>query len=306
VSTTCSAALQPTGQPGDSCTATVRLSPPSGTTNGTKSATLHGAAGSLGADATLSGSAVDPSTLAIGPAGPFGYPALLSDGAHSSTQTFTVSNSGGVASGTLTVTLSDSTNYILLNNNCDGNSVAAGGGNCTVDVKFLPQTDSSGTESTTLQVAESGAGLVTKSLSGIAQAPAKLAWSSTSYDWGGVKVTRDDATLDQTFTLTNSGDVSTSAITMSTSGSSGEFFQAASTCTPSGSFTLGAGASCTVTLRYKPTVGGAHSMTLTATAATGAASGVGVSLSGKGQWQLSITTTGATGTGSVASSPRSR
>lgn len=302
-STTCNVALAPAGSAGDKCTATVRFAPPSGTSNGVKTATLRGAAGALVLDVTTSGTAVDPSLLTIAPAGDYDYGNVVSNGTNFATQTFAVNNTGGVASGALTVSLSSTTHFTIQSNACNGVSLPATNGTCNVTVRFVPQANASGSQTSTLQVVEAGGATVVKKLSGTAQAPAKLTWDRASYDWGNIQVEQDDSSRDQTFTLTNKGDVATSAITIAYTGAKTEFVVTSDTCAPSGSFTLAAGASCAVTGRFLPTLGGARSMTITATATTGAAAGTATVWSGNGQWLLAIAKLGSTGTGIVTSSP---
>ncbi len=302
VSTSCSAALAPASSAGSSCTATVRFSPLVGTADGAKSAIVHAPPGSLVAALTLAAAAVDPSSLAITPAGSFTYtPAVTADGTTYSFKVFTVSNGGGAPSNTVTVSLSDSTNFVTQDDNCTGSAVPAAG-SCTVTVLFRPQAGSSGAETTTLQVVEMGGATVTKTLNGTALAPAKLAWTTSGFNWGGVRVTDDDPALDQTFTLRNGGDISASALTISTAGATTEFFVESTTCTPSGALILGPGASCTVTGRFAPATAGSHTLQIVATATSGAPSGTSSTWSGDGQWQLNITKSGAA-SGAVTSSP---
>lgn len=75
--------------------------------------------------------------------------------------------------------------------------------------------------------------------------PAALTWSVTQYNFGSVPVGQ---TPSQTFTLTNTGDISSGMITVSMSGST-VFTITADGCTGKA---LGADESCNVTIQYPP------------------------------------------------------
>jgi Glycosyl hydrolases family 18 len=78
-----------------------------------------------------------------------------------------------------------------------------------------------------------------------AGSPAALTWSVTQYDFGSVPVGQ---TPSQTFTLTNTGDISSGMIAVSMSGST-VFTITADGCTGKA---LGADESCNVTIQYPP------------------------------------------------------
>jgi hypothetical protein len=192
----------------------------------------------------------------------------------STTATATLTNTG---IGPLAVTVPTAsavtgTDYAFVSTTC-GTSVAAGG-TCAVTVQFAPT--AAGTRTGTLTVS-TGAGNQNATLSATGQ-QAVLAFSPTTLaSFGNVQVgqTVDSALV----TLTNSGNVAASALTV---GTPAGYSLVGSTCTTS----LAAGSSCSFTVRFAPTAAQAYTGNLTAsatapaTAPTLALSGTGVSQSG--------------------------
>jgi alpha-tubulin suppressor-like RCC1 family protein len=143
------------------------------------------------------------------------------------------------------------------------NTTLAAGGTCTIVVGFVPT--SVGTFDETLTVsANDGLGVVsvTRGLHGIVTLPATLSISDgPTYDFGS-KVA--SSTTDKTFVITNTG--SATATTITGTGLSapltfkgGTFPGTGGNCTA----TLAAAATCTVVVRFAPTVAGVTTQTMT-------------------------------------------
>ena len=90
------------------------------------------------------------------------------------------------------------------------------------------------------------------------QNPPSLAFTPSPYDYGRVA---PGGAVAQTFTLTNTGDQASRALTITVPGSTA-FTITADTCTGT---SLGPGKSCTVTVQFAPASAGAVAATLTAT-----------------------------------------
>ena len=114
--------------------------------------------------------------------------------------------------------------------------------------------------------------------------PAALTWSVTHYDFGSVPVGQ---TPSQTFTLTNTGDIPSGMITVSTSGST-VFAITADGCTGKA---LGADESCNVTIQYPPINTNGDESIL---AATGQGSSSRMALYGNSGDNLVLNATGET------------
>jgi uncharacterized repeat protein (TIGR01451 family) len=169
---------------GASCQVTVRFAP-SGAA-GAKGAALTVAATPGGqATASLVGTALLAGGLSMSPAGyDFGGVAL---GQTSAQTLFTVQNTMPSPSGTLSVTLSDTTDFILTTNNCP--AVLAGGASCTLGVRFAPASVGS-KPGVTLGVAASPGGSPSASLNGVGSA------TLTVQNAGGGTVTSTPAGID--------------------------------------------------------------------------------------------------------------
>ncbi len=239
--------------PSDSCTVNVRFHP---LTTGTKNATLtvSGAPGGM-ATSALTGLGLTGAVLGIGPSS-HDFGAVLA-GAQSGTFNFTVSNSGGAASGALgAAALGSTTNFAITADGCMGMTLAPGA-NCTVTVRFQPA--SVGSKSTTLTVMASPGGMDSATVTGTGQSAAALSAPATQ-DFGTVTV---NASTTANIVVTNTGDVVTSALTVTPP--TGEYSVVTNGCTG----TLAPGASCTIQLRFTPTATGprpAGSLQISATA----------------------------------------
>ena len=159
---------------------------------------------------------------------------------------FTVANTGGAATGALTVALSgsDAPDFVLGTNTC-ANAVVGSGGNCKVGVRFSPITD--GPKSASVTVMGSPGGTAVASLDGKASAPATIEISPTSNNFGSVvKAQRSGY---QTFVVTNKGGVASSTpVAAITNDASGSFLLGINTCTTA----LSPSASCEVQVQFAP------------------------------------------------------
>jgi hypothetical protein len=182
------------------------------------------------------GVTANPSALSFG---------SVATGSTSAAQNVTVSNPTGSAAAVSSVA---ATGDFAQTNTC-GSSIPANG-SCTVSVTFKPT--AAGARTGTLTV-NAGGTTSTVSLSGTGTAPGPvLNASPASLSFPGTVVGATAAT--QTVTVTNSG---TTSATVSGATVTGDFGQS-TTCS-----TLAVGASCTVTVTFKPTTGGARTGTLT-------------------------------------------
>jgi hypothetical protein len=236
---TCGASL---GQ-GETCTVTVIFSPGA---EGVRSGNVTATAGDLTASAALSGTGTGPADISINPdTADFGD---VVAGSSSASQTFTVSNDGDGDTGTLAVTLggANAGQFSVDADTCDGTSLAAGA-SCDITVTFSP-TDA-GNAAATLTVDGDGTDPVSASLSGTGLDDADLNVSPTARNFGTVTLGAASAELD--FTITNTGDVDSGALTETLSGAdAAEFEISASGCDGT---VLAPNASCTVSVTFRPT-----------------------------------------------------
>ena len=209
----------------------------------------------------LSGTAVPPASLSISDGPTYSYSTVPVGG--TSEKTFTITNSGGfiatdiVGSGLAAPFIFKGGNFPGTGGSCTG-SLAAGG-TCTMVVNFAPTV--TGTQSDSIEIAyNDGVSAATslRALQGIGALPASLSISdSPTYNYGTVAT---GASKDKSFTVTNSGEVTATA--MAETGlaapfafKGGAFPGTGGTCTS----TLAAAASCSVVVSYAPTSTGNHS-----------------------------------------------
>ena len=257
---------------GASCTVNGAFAP---STTGAKSASLQATASPGGtASAALSATGATPANLTISPS-PHGFGDRVNN-TTSPAQPFTVTNTGGVPSGSITTSLTgtNSDQFTKAPDTCNGQTLASGA-SCTVDGAFAPT--SSGAKSASLQASATPGGTASASLTGTGQTPANLTIAPTSYNFGNVLQGTNSPT--QQFTLTNTGQQSAQISSFSLSGIP-RFDFTGSACPA----TLAGGASCTIGVRFQPlasdtgtftgtltvngTVGGSPSASLSGTAVT--------------------------------------
>jgi hypothetical protein len=157
----------------------------------------------------------------------------------------------------------------------------APGANCTIAVIFTPA--AGGARQTSLTVMATPGGSDSATLSGTGQTSAAIAASPTAEDFGTV-VQGSNATA--TVTITNQGDVATSMLSTSLSGS--EYAIVTNTC----NVALAAHATCSITLRFTPAGTGARPAgSLTVSGSTGGTASVPLSGTGVANGNLTITPT---------------
>jgi Abnormal spindle-like microcephaly-assoc'd, ASPM-SPD-2-Hydin len=238
---------------GSNCTISVTFKP---STTGVLSASLSVADNAAGSPQAV---AVTGTGTAAAPAVSFS-PTSLAFGNQTTNTTstarpVTLSNTG---TGALTITSislagTNPTNFAQTNN-C-GTSVAAGA-NCTINVTFTPS--ATGARSASLSVADNAAGTpqtVALTGTGVAPAPA-VSFSPTSLTFAAQALNTTSAA--QSVTLTNTGAASLTISGYSFTGTNAIDFSQTHTC----GTTLAAGASCTISVSFKPTSAGTRTASL--------------------------------------------
>jgi len=233
---------------GASCTISVTFKP---TASGSRSAALSvtdNAAGSpqtvplsgLGTTAKLSPTSLSFGTVAIG--------------VTSAAKTVTLTNVGAASLTITAIAITGTNSADFAQTHTCGSSLTAGA-SCTFTVTFKPT--ASGTRSASLSVSDSAAGTPQKvSLSGIGTT-AKLSPTSLSFGTVAIGVTSAAKTVKLTNVGTTTLAISGIAITGTNSGD----FAQTHTCGSS----LATGASCTISVTFKPTASGTRSAALSVT-----------------------------------------
>ena len=162
----------------------------------------------------------------------------VSGAAASAAQTVTLTNSG---SGTLQINSIDASGTFSQTNDC-GASLASKAA-CSVQVTFAPNMIGTVNGAITLNSNSIGSPIVV-SLSGTGVAP--VGFSPLSLDFGSVSVNTTSAA--QTITLTNNQN---GALAIKSVGTTGDYSQ-----TNNCSASLGAGQTCQISVKFKPTVSG--------------------------------------------------
>jgi hypothetical protein len=234
--------------PAASCTFVVRFTPQTG--GGiTRSATVD-IAGAIGGTASVmlfgsenanEGIRLSPTTFAFG---------TVNVGASSTWQTFTVNNPGGLPTGALAISLQGMhpNDFELDDDLCTGTSLSPGQ-SCTFDAKFAPTV--AGARTAHVQAVAIPGGVVVGGVSGTGNAPASLAVTPATHDFGSVGV---GSTSTRTFTVRNLGSVPTAAIDLNNDGSVAFAIQS-DTCT---NMVLAANATCTFVISFAPTTTGSQ------------------------------------------------
>ncbi|MBL9016285.1 MAG: choice-of-anchor D domain-containing protein [Myxococcales bacterium] len=254
-------------------------------TPGAKSGTLV-VTGSPGgtAMATLNAAAVAPTALTI-TGSPFDFGNVVVGTTTTVNRVFTVTNSGGVTSGTLTVTPAGSNpaQFVKTADTCNGQTLAAGA-NCTFTVNFAPT--SIGAKSASFDVSANPGGLVSGAVSGTGINNATIVITPNATDFGSVTVGANST--QSSFVVTNSGGVATGALAAPTlTGAQAAQFNIVSQNCTGVVLQPGGANSCTVIARYSPTATGAAAANLNVTGTPG---GTGVAnLSGTGNAVGSLT-----------------
>lgn len=188
-------------------------------------------------------------SLAWSPAGGFGT-LDVGAGQTSKSITFTLTNSGGAATGALSISLTGASAFKITANSCTGTSLGPGK-KCSVTVRYTQAAAGQSNTATLTATSTKPAATTHLTLSGATGSPS-LSWSPTTgtgiFNFGSVPFPN---TVTQTFTLTNSGTGSTGTLGASSPAAGGNFW------IPSGDdgcqgANLAPGASCSVTVAFTP------------------------------------------------------
>src|ERR1700735_4309754 len=239
---------------GDSCAILITFTPSAaGTFNASlnitdNSGNISGAVQAI----SLTGAGTSPSPVVnISPAAlTFAAQAV---GTTSAPQTVTIKNQGSATLNvsSISITGSDASNFGILpagSGACPASGTLANAASCTVTITFAPV--SGGTKNASLTVADNVAGSPqTVSLAGTAVAPA-ITLSATSLDFGPQAAGTTSAAQNVTLTNPGTGTIGISGIVV-TGANTSDFIET-NNCPP----TLGANASCLITVKFHPAASG--------------------------------------------------
>ena len=275
--------------PGASCTVVVNFVP---TSIGAKTAALNAHAAPAGdAKATLTATVAAPGAITIAPTKlDFGG---IPVGASSDASVFTVTNTGGVATGALALALggSGAMQFVRGTDGCTGQTLAPSA-TCTIAYVFHPT--AAGNNAASLTALATPGGLGAASLTGRGLAPAMLASSATA-PFGTVDV--GTTATAYKWTITNQGDTATGALATVLGGNSADFV-----VTNGCSGALAGGTSCTISVAAAPATGGDKAMTVTVTGAPGGSVVLTATATARPAQLLTVALSG-NGMGNVASEP---
>ena len=266
---------------GTACTITVVFTPAAVSATA-ESATLtltDTGTGASTVSVALSGTAYAASLLTISPAASDLGSVLV--GATGTVTTFTVTNTGGTASGALTVAISTA-EIVNANDTCSGTSLAPAG-TCTIGLELKPT--SGGAKNGTLSVVGADGKAALKPLTGTATLPAlpaALAATPTALDFSSVRI--NNVGTAQTVTVKNTGGAATGALTFTKVGQFGLFPISNNTC----SAALPPAGTCSFAVNFAPTEVGSQTATYTVTDGTASAT---VAVSGNALDQTGIVVT---------------
>jgi cysteine-rich repeat protein len=199
------------------------------------------------------------------------------------THSFTLSNSGNVPTGAVTLTLNDAflpVTYDIVGDTCSGAVLVPSAG-CTFGIRFTPGTSNEQTQQATIfasapataQSPATSAGPLTLTGEGV---PGVQLWINGSGNFG---TANDGTSVSQSFTVNNAGTATMTGSLSVSVGGSAAFVMTSNTCN---SVSLGPGASCNVTVKFAPTspMSGALVGTLTATSTSVADGSTSIPLNG--------------------------
>ena len=220
-------------------------------TVGSKAATLAATAtgGAMTATASLSGTAVTGASFAATPS-TFDFGSVEQGTKTPPSQTFTVKNTGGAASGTPAVFVNgtNAADFVVSGNACSG--PVGADASCTFGVTFTPSSAAAETATVTITAASTTSATVT--VQGTGLAPASLTLDPTTQALGSV--VQGSAGADSPFVVTNGGGVTSGPLAVTLTGSNADQFAlGADGCTGQ---QLKAGATCTVNAHAAPTATG--------------------------------------------------
>ncbi len=249
---------------GQSCTVVVNYAPTSAvTTNQTLSIAYTDGVSAQSATRPVTGTGAAPALLTMSPSSSYDYGTYPVSA--TAEQTFTISNSGGMAATSVLM------NGLAAPFDFKGGSYPGTGGNCTssiaisgsctIVVTFTP--GAIGALSDAIDVSYND-GAVTQSFSttvqGTGTTAALLTISDAGFTYGTVA---NGSTTDKTFTVTNSGGVASTAMTGASfsppySFKGGTYPGTGGNC----SSTLAAGANCSIVVTYAPSTIATHNATI--------------------------------------------
>ena len=262
------------------CTVDVLFAP---TKTGALSATLTASdPGGDMAHAALSGTGASPAAFTVTPAShDFGS---LTVGTKSSAQSFTVTNTGGLASGvpSIAVTGTNASDFSVTNG-CT--TAVAPGKTCTFTATFSPSVAMAEGPATATASA-SGTTSGSTALTGTGLAAAAISISPTSQPWG--TYAWGTTSTDVAFTVTNNGGTATGALTVSLTGSDAGQFALGSGTTCSGAQLAASGGTCVVYAHFAPASPAAGTVQASLTVAGTPGGTVAAALSGDAESPASI------------------
>ena len=237
---------------GASCTVAIQFKP---TAAGTLTATwaITDNASNSPQKVALTGTGGSALTVTLSP-NSLTFPST-SVGSTSSAQSFTLKNTGSasVTLNSVSIAGNNSSAFTQSSTNCPG--TVAAGASCTVAIQFKPS--AAGTLTATWAISDNASNSPQKvALTGTGGSAMTITLSPSSLSFPATSVGSTSSA--QSFTLKNAGSTSITLDNVSISGSNASAFTQSSTNCPG---TVAAGASCTVSIVFKPTAGG----TLTAT-----------------------------------------
>jgi hypothetical protein len=174
------------------------------------------------------------------------------------TQTLVISNTGDIPSGVPSISVPPTSPQFAVESTTCTAAVAAHA-TCTISVRFTPSVP--GTASGSISVSATPGGSRTVNLSGFGTAPAQLALSTGSIDYGHMVL---GINIDRQVTISNTGTDPSGPLSITLSGGD-QFSIASNGC----GATLAGLQSCVVVVRYMPDEAGSHSGSLSVAATPG-------------------------------------
>lgn len=244
-STTCGASLAPNG----ACRIDATFKP---SATGVRKAALTAtpsAKYSKGAVATLSGNGANPAVLEITPVSETFADQQITTS--STPKVFTVTNTGGVASGPILSALGGTkpAQFTKSADACNGTTLAAGA-SCDIEVAFSPSTISeTDNERASLDISAAPGGAASAAIDGYAIPPVVLKWTPDTWPFPDTAV--GASSTPKQFTLTNNGVANSGPIDTSILAANFEndFTISNDNCNTQ---SLAPGASCTVDVSFTP------------------------------------------------------
>src|SRR5262249_39434419 len=161
---------------------------------------------------------------------------------------------GGQAAGAMAVALggADPSQFEITSDACMARTLSASA-TCQIVARFRPGAQAAGAKSATLTVAATPGGTAVNALTGTAQTPAALPLTGSGA-FGDVII---GTPATRTITVTNTGQQTTSAITITAPATGFSVLTGMTGDCVSGATTLTSGATCAIRVQFAPTVSGA-------------------------------------------------